>query len=378
MKKKVVYAVSGEGRGHAGRGLAIARLMQDEIDFYFMCGGKAHDLIKSTDYNLIELPYLGFVYEKNSINQFKTLIRNVKLYMNRKEIYRNIRQKLEEIKPDAVICDFEYFVPRVANKMGIPVIQLSHQMVLLACRYYVPVSQWWHFMLAYIVTRLIINKTPYSVGISFFQLPSLEKYKKRNFKLFPPLIRQHILNKKPSYDGPILVYFSCNTFGWVVDMLKQFTAEKFVVYGIENTARADGNIEYKPISPITFLDDLVTAKAVITNGGHTLISEAVHLNKPCFAFYVHGQFEQYLNSYYLHQLNFGRRNTTRKNAMKEITAFLEEVPSLTEGLKKIDICGNDIVTSYLRDIIVKSSAKKTVIANSAVMLSSGSQQANRL
>lgn len=353
MKKKVLYAVAGEGRGHAGRGLAIANMLKDDIDFTFICGGKAYELLEGSEYDLIQIPYLGFVYDNNAIHLPKTLVRNLKLYMQRGRINKTIREHIERIQPDAVICDFEYFVPRVARKMKVPVIQLSHQVVLLACHYYVPFREFWHFLKAYLTTWMIINKTDYSVGISFYQLPERNKYAAKHFNIFPPLIRQSILDVKPAYDGKILVYFSCQTYGWVIDELKKMKHEEFIVYGLDNEARIDANIEYKPISPNTFLDDLVKAKAVITNGGHTLISEAVHLNKPCFAFYVKGQFEQFLNSYYLHQLNFGRRNISEKNAYAEIKAFLEEVPALTEGLKKIDIQGNEIVREYLHNIIVK-------------------------
>lgn len=47
------------------------------------------------------------------------------------------------------------------------------------------------------------------------------------------------------------------------------------------------------------------AKAVITNGGFTLISEAIYLKKPIYSIPAIGNFEQLLNGFYIDKLGYG-------------------------------------------------------------------------
>ena len=62
-----------------------------------------------------------------------------------------------------------------------------------------------------------------------------------------------------------------------------------------------------------FVDDLATARAVVCNGGLSLIGEALYLGKPIFSVPVRNQYEQVLNARYLEQLGYGleapRRST---------------------------------------------------------------------
>ena len=353
MKKvKVVYSVAGEGRGHAGRAIGIYENLKDIMEPHFICGGKAYDLLKPMGYSITEIPFLGFVYENDSINQFKTFVKNLKLYFNRKKVYKKIEDELDRIKPDFVMTDFEYFLPRVAKKKNIPVIQITHQHVLIACKYHIPFKLFFDYFKAYIVSRMIITNTAYSLGISFYTLPFTRKYKSKNLRLFLPLLRKEVMNAIPVNGDKILVYFSCETFAWVIELLKQIKTESFMVYGLDNEHRIDGNIEYKPISPTVFLADLNVCKAVITNGGHTLVSEAIYLFKPVLAFYVKGQFEQFLNAYYLDELGYGRRVKSDETALPEIKEFLKTVPELSEKLKDVKISGNEEVLNYLKDIFL--------------------------
>ena len=71
------------------------------------------------------------------------------------------------------------------------------------------------------------------------------------------------------------------------------------------SARRDGAIEFRPRSVDGFLEDLVTARGVITGGGFSLLSEAVYLGKPVLSVPLRGQFEQLMNARYLEREGFG-------------------------------------------------------------------------
>jgi hypothetical protein len=67
----------------------------------------------------------------------------------------------------------------------------------------------------------------------------------------------------------------------------------------------EGNVELRAFSESGFVDDLRTARAVITGGGFTLLSEAVSLRIPTFSVPIEQQYEQELNARYLAHLGYG-------------------------------------------------------------------------
>ena len=54
------------------------------------------------------------------------------------------------------------------------------------------------------------------------------------------------------------------------------------------------------------IDDLASSRAVITNGGFSLIRESVYLKKPILSFPLKGQFEQWVNGAQVERMGYGR------------------------------------------------------------------------
>ena len=88
-------------------------------------------------------------------------------------------------------------------------------------------------------------------------------------------------------------------------------------------------------------DDFITAlsgcRGVITNAGHQLLSEALHLEKPILAIPMEGQFEQKLNAEMLKQSGrgVGGRTDTIRESLEEFFEFVEifspAVPAVSPG-----------------------------------------------
>ena len=55
---------------------------------------------------------------------------------------------------------------------------------------------------------------------------------------------------------------------------------------------------------------LKQTKAIITNGGFTVISEALYLKKPIFSIPIKNQFEQALNAKFVEKLGAGVYKTS--------------------------------------------------------------------
>ncbi|HYG69511.1 MAG TPA: glycosyltransferase family protein, partial [Anaeromyxobacteraceae bacterium] len=100
----------------------------------------------------------------------------------------------------------------------------------------------------------------------------------------------------------------------------------------------DGNLLWRPFSETRFVDDLRTAKGVVSGGGFTLMSESVYLHKPMLSVPVKKQFEQILNARYLERLGYGVTGEVITDAL--LDRFLERLPELERNLERHRQDGN--------------------------------------
>jgi len=154
---------------------------------------------------------------------------------------------------------------------------------------------------------------------------------------------------KPSYKDHILVYQTSKSNIKLINTLKRFK-DNFIIYGFDKNEK-DGNLEFKSFNEDQFFDDLKNARAVITNGGFTLISESLFLKKPIYSIPVKGQFEQILNAVYLDSLGYGEFHEEIDE--KNLKNFFKKLPEYRENLKKYDGGDNKALIKELEDSIEK-------------------------
>jgi uncharacterized protein (TIGR00661 family) len=123
-------------------------------------------------------------------------------------------------------------------------------------------------------------------------------------ELFPPVLRQKVLDIVPRDDGHVVVYQTSNSFTQLPALLHALPFH-FKVFAYEEREGTDGNISYYPRADERFIEEVGNASWVFTNGGYTLMSEALYLGKPVFSLPVAWQFEQWLNARYLDDLGYG-------------------------------------------------------------------------
>lgn len=114
------------------------------------------------------------------------------------------------------------------------------------------------------------------------------------------------------------------------------------VYGMRGgpeEGTVDGDIEFKPRSNAGFVEDLRTARALITGGGFSLMSEAVHLGKPMIAMPLRGQAEQLMNSRYLEREGFGIAASELTPA--GLDRFMSRIDGFEERLAAYEQDGNE-------------------------------------
>jgi uncharacterized protein (TIGR00661 family) len=172
--------------------------------------------------------------------------------------------------------------------------------IINKCRIKTPIKYLDERMKTYVAIRTFILH-PKKYLITTFFYPSVRN--KKRVMLFPPILRDDILRLKPTTKDYVLVYQTNSSNKKLIDMLKMIN-ERFLVYGF-NIEKKDKNIQFKKFNEDVFFDDLANCKAVITNGGFTLIGEALHLKKPILSIPIKHHFEQIVNAIYLKRLGYG-------------------------------------------------------------------------
>jgi uncharacterized protein (TIGR00661 family) len=189
------------------------------------------------------------------------------------------------------------------------------------------------------------------IVISFFTAP----IRKRNTFLFPPLLRQEILNATPTQGDHVLVYVTSPAPA-LVKLLASVRC-RFIAYGFGREGEA-GNILYKKPSVDGFFADLTSARAIVANSGFSLVTEALHLGKPYLAVPVSHQFEQIFNAYWLEKSGYGAY--WEELNKERVDSFLYNLPHYRAALEKYPRQGNAALLEKLDALIASLATASTV------------------
>ncbi|MGO9835386.1 MAG: MJ1255/VC2487 family glycosyltransferase [Polyangiaceae bacterium] len=306
---RILYGVVGEGMGHATRSKVVCEhLAARGHEVKIVVSGRAHAFLQKSFRDVVEIRGLTIRYVDNRLDRDGTLARNVlaapaMLATNIGAYY----EKVARFRPDAVISDFDSFAYLFAKRHGVPVVSIDNQQIISRCKlgkfakHGVKVD----YQMTKAFVRAKLPACSHYVITTFF-FPTVRKRYADDTTLVPPILRQSILDaRKGARAGEhILVYQTSTSDTKLLDELERVRGAKFVVYGLRRSAR-HGNCVLKEFSEDGFVEDLASARAVVSNGGLSLIGEAIYLGKPVFSVPVGNQYEQILNARYLEELGYG-------------------------------------------------------------------------
>ena len=331
---RIIYGIQSDGLGHYSRSkLVIDFLLKKGHEVKIVTSGKPYELMKD-DYNVECIERIHFVYENNRVNYTKTLYSNfVKFPTILKDGLRKTKRIFNEFKPELAIIDVEIFTARVARKKRIPMIAVDniHSIARTDATKIVKKK----FKLFEAEQRSFVEiLAPRSSCINHYFITSFfdANPTRKKTSIIPSLIREEIINKKNTKEKEhILVYQTSKTNKDLFPALKEITKEKFIVYGFDIEKKED-NLEFKKTNiSNSFLDDLASCKAIITNGGFSLMSEAIFLKKPVMSNPVTGQFEQILNATQLEKEGYGM--FVEKITSEKIKLFLKNLDRYKQNLE---------------------------------------------
>ena len=340
-KKRIFYSVCGEGMGHAIRSSVILEHLTKKYDVYIFSSERAYEFLASKFDNVFEIGGFNTVYENNVVRTKKTFFKALKANpTNLKEGYNVLYKECKRIKPNIIISDFENYSSMLSKIMNIPLISLDNIHMLTQCEYDYPPNHRADMLTAKAVTKSYILRPKRHIITSFFYPPL--KHPKMT-ALYPPVLREEIMKLEPVEGEHVLVYQTAESSINLMEELKKLDY-KFIVYGF-NKDEVDENLTYRSFNEEQIFEDMRTAKAIIVNGGFTMISEAIYLKKPIYSTPAHKNFEQILNGFYVEKLGFGEYHD--KLDVKKIESFLDNLDKYQENLNKVEPWDN---TEILKDL----------------------------
>jgi uncharacterized protein (TIGR00661 family) len=298
-------------------------------------------------FDVTEIYGFRFAYVNNRVRYKRTIAKNLITVPQAAKSLSRLKDLVTEWKTDLVITDFEPLTCHIGHKLNLPVISIDNQHCLTNAVVSYPKQYRRDATAAKLVTRLMTPRANAYLVISFFTAP----IRKRNTFLFPPLLRQQILDATPTESDHVLVYVTSPAPA-LAKLLGSVRC-RFIAYGFGREGQ-EGNILYKKPSIDGFFADLTRARAIVANSGFSLVTEALHLGKPYLAVPVSHQFEQIFNAYWLEKSGYG---AYWEDMNKErVESFLYNLPHYREALAKYPRQGNGALLEKLDTLIARYTA----------------------
>src|SRR6202044_1937792 len=301
-----------------------------------------------SDFEVTEIFGFRFAYVNNRVRYKRTIAKNLITVPQAAKSANRLKNLIATWKIDLVITDFEPLSCHVAHRLGLPLISIDNQHCLTNAVVSYPPQYRSDAAAAKLVTKLMTPHADAYLVISFFAAP----VKKRNTFLFPPLLRQEILEAAPTQGEHVLVYVTAPAPS--LAKLLSAVRGRFIAYGFGRDGE-EGNVVYKKPSLDGFMRDLTSAQAIVANSGFSLVTEALHLGKPYLAVPVKHQFEQIFNAYWLQKMGYGAYwNELNK---ERVESFLYNLPLYREKLADYPRQGNGALLAKLDSLIGDCSQK---------------------
>jgi uncharacterized protein (TIGR00661 family) len=310
---RILYGLCGIGMGHATRSkVSIAHLRSRGHDVLAFAPGSAFaPIAQAFPGRAIETAGFAMRTKEGELDPGDVLRFNVSRLPEM--LARNARawHVAKEFRPDAVVTDHDVFSWLYAKACDLPIISIDNSQIAARCVLNPAIVSKFAAGIATLASRVAM-KAPdcaHYVVTSFYH-PPLRRDAAEHTTLVPPILRGSVLRqlalprRKRDF---VLVYKSFASSSEDRDLLAamaDFSRVRFVVYGADKTALPP-NCEPRSVSEDAFVRDLAQARAVVSNGGMSLIGEALAFGTPVYAVPIRGQYEQAMNACHLAALGYG-------------------------------------------------------------------------
>ncbi len=336
---KILYALAGEGMGHATRSkVIIEHLRSKGHSVKVVASGRAFDFMNKFFPDVVRIQGLRLGYADGKLDYTQTILKNANALGNIVNTGSEAFKDVQKFAPQVVFTDNEQFAYFYALSNKLPIISLDNIQAIDRCIH--PPEILRGVEAEYRLARLLVASTaPFCtkyVITTFFCSKFHPRYE-ANTVFVPPIVRREVIAAKPTIGEHVLVYQTTDSDSRLLKVLNYFPSEKFIVYGLDRNETV-GNCSVRNFSGKEFVKDLASSKAVITNGGMSLLGEAMYLGKPIYSVPVRGHFEQVMNARYVAGLSYGWASEFIEP--DSLTSFLRQLPAI-----------RDVVATFPREYV---------------------------
>ena len=308
QKKKIIFFVQGEGRGHLMQAIGLS----EKIDFesFEICAvvyGKSSKKKQIPDFfknnfncEIIELLSPSF-YQKRNKKGISIPLTTLNFLRNLRNYFSSVRQTHDLIKKHKPEIILNFYDPLMAlyllfYKKEFHYYGIGHQYIYLHDDFSFPKGKIIQRLLIKSYTKFTAFNSDKLFALSFYPLKKQDK-----LIVVPPILRKEILGKEGKNDKFILVYLSNNgflkeLFDWHQKndacVVHCFT-DKTNLKGHDYT---DENFYVHQINDKEFIDKLIHCEALCCTAGFEAVCEAMYLSKPVLMIPMENHFEQFCNS----------------------------------------------------------------------------------
>jgi hypothetical protein len=297
---RIAYSCAGEGLGHATRTAVLGPQLRKSHDIvYFIpeiVKGFASSRIGEARYEPI--PHFAFIKRGERVRLIATILGAIPLAIAFPFVLIRLARKLRRLRIDAVISDFDPFLPWAARIAGIPILQINHPGIVQRFFSLHPQA-----FLTSLASRLLEGPWNERIHVSFYGGD------------VGPIIRQEIFSRPISDQGFILLNLKPCLRPLILPMLERTG----LPYRLFPDPRGD------------FISSLAACSCVLSTAGHQIIAESIALNKPILVVPQAGQWEQQLNARMLDRSGKGR-STTVAGLEEDLPAFLASLEGYRSSL----------------------------------------------
>ncbi|MBX3449989.1 MAG: hypothetical protein KF777_10540 [Planctomycetaceae bacterium] len=201
-----------------------------------------------------------------------------------------LRGLVQEFQPDLILSDFEPLTASPLVGSRCEVICVSRQVALFDRAISMPDEASLERKLARTVIRLFTAGADRLFGYH---------YEPASYRCLPLVVRPELATVQPDEGEHLLVYCHSESSEELVEWANR-RRQRVIAYGFPEVPRGRrGHVEFKPAGRESMLEDLRTARGVLTNAGLTTPIEAFLLGKPTVVIPIRRQWEQLVNARHL-------------------------------------------------------------------------------
>lgn len=366
---KILYGVCGIGLGHTFRQLPlIERLALHNRIVIFAYGESLRFFTKHfanhprVSVEHVSVPF--YVGDRNGLDFAATAQRAATSEQNHLGINCAAMAAAQKQlgKPDLVISDYEPVCAQYAYATGAQLVTIDQQSKYLIGDF-APDLRGESYNDEVARLRMFFPQVHTRIACSFFAVPQPKDGYRMAVTVRPPILKPELrdMQRKPKQDGnSILVYVSSQQafVQPMTEVVRALTAQKGCEFhaflpqvdtALEEELRSS-NVRLYKHGDTAFNGVLEQCTGMITTGGHSLLSEAMHLGIPAYVVPL-PVYEQQMNAHVVGSNGFGVSHTQVAEA--EVRKFLADLPLFAAAIKadrKVLLrgCGASSIIHFLR------------------------------